>query len=110
MMPLSVGALVSGMLTLIATPPNLVVHAQLLRSGYEGFEFFSFAIFGLPILVLAMGYMVFVRRRLAGNETEAGRSTQYTSTSVGMGGGIRAARSGSAPARGAGFALGGQAS
>lgn len=78
MMPLSVGALVSGMLTLIATPPNLVVHAQLLRSGYEGFEFFSFAIFGLPILVLAMGYMVFVRRRLAGNEPrpDEARSTR----------------------------------
>lgn len=68
MMPLSVGALISGMMTLIATPPNLVVHGQLLRAGYEGFEFFSFAVFGVPILAVSIAYMVLSRRWLAGDE------------------------------------------
>jgi len=55
MMPLSVAALVSGMLTLVATAPNLVVNAELARHGMEGFRFFSFTPFGLPLLVLAVG-------------------------------------------------------
>ncbi len=65
MMPISVAALISGMITLIATAPNLVVHSQLVRAGYAGFNFFSFTPFGLPILMLAIGYMLFARRWLA---------------------------------------------
>jgi len=64
MMPLSVAALVSGMLTLVATAPNLVVNAELARHGMEGFRFFSFTPFGLPLLVLAIAYMVFARKML----------------------------------------------
>jgi di/tricarboxylate transporter len=33
MMPLSMAALISGMMTLVATAPNLVVHAELIRQG-----------------------------------------------------------------------------
>lgn len=64
LMPLSVAALVSGMMTLIATPPNLIVHGELVRSGYEGFHFFSFTVFGMPILLVAIGYMLVARRWL----------------------------------------------
>lgn len=71
MMPLSIAALISGMLTLIATPPNLIVHGQLLRAGYDGFGFFSFASFGVPILAVGVAYMVAVRKGLA--KDEAGR-------------------------------------
>ncbi len=65
MMPLSMAALISGMMTLVATAPNLVVNAELVRSGSPGFGFFSFTPFGLPILVLGIGYMLFARRWLA---------------------------------------------
>ena len=65
MMPLSMAALISGMMTLVATPPNLIVHSQLLRAGHEGFHFFSFTPFAIPILILAIGYMLFARRWLA---------------------------------------------
>ena len=41
MMPLSFAGLISGMMTLVATPPNLVVNSELLREGYHGFSFFS---------------------------------------------------------------------
>lgn len=64
MMPLSVAALISGMMTLIATAPNLVVDGELTRRGYEGFGFFSFTPFGLPLLGLAILYMLAVRRFL----------------------------------------------
>jgi di/tricarboxylate transporter len=62
MMPLSFAALISGMMTLVATAPNLVVNSELTRSGAEGFHFFSFTPFGLPILLLAIIYMLTVRR------------------------------------------------
>ena len=65
MMPISVAALISGMMTLVATAPNLVVNGELERHGLEGFRFFSFTPYGLPILVLGIIYMVFARRWLA---------------------------------------------
>jgi di/tricarboxylate transporter len=74
MMPLSVAALISGMTTLVATAPNLVVNSELERHGVEGFRFFSFTPFGLPILALGIIYMSFARRWLpAAKEPEAAR-------------------------------------
>jgi di/tricarboxylate transporter len=70
MMPLSVAALISGMLTLVATAPNLVVNAELARHGMAGFRFFSFTPFGLPVLVLGIIYMVFARKILASGEDD----------------------------------------
>lgn len=78
MMPLSVAALISGMTTLVATAPNLVVNSELQREGYAGFGFFSFTPFGLPILLLGIAYMLLVRPWLSGipageADTAAGR-------------------------------------
>jgi di/tricarboxylate transporter len=67
MMPLSVAALLSGKLTLIATAPNLMVNAELVRRGFEGFGFFGITPFGLPILVLGVTYMLLARRLLRGS-------------------------------------------
>ena len=78
MMPLSVAALISGMLSLIATAPNLVVHGELVRHGSEGFKFFSFTPFGLPVLIVGIIYMLFARRWLAAKtepSVRAGRPT-----------------------------------
>jgi di/tricarboxylate transporter len=65
MMPMSVAALISGMMTLVGTAPNLVVNSELVRGGADGFHFFSFTPFGAPILVLGIAYMLFARRWLA---------------------------------------------
>jgi di/tricarboxylate transporter len=65
MMPLSFAALISGMMTLVATAPNLVVNSELVRHGANGFSFFSFTPFGVPILVLGIVYMVIARRWLS---------------------------------------------
>lgn len=64
MMPLAFAGLISGMLTLVATPPNLVVHAELRRAGLDGFGFFAFTPIGLSILALGVGYMLLARRWL----------------------------------------------
>jgi di/tricarboxylate transporter len=73
MMPLSVAALISGMLTLVATAPNLVVNAELARNGIEGFGFFGITPFGLPVLLLGILYMLLARRLLAGDTAAPAR-------------------------------------
>jgi di/tricarboxylate transporter len=78
MMPLSFAALISGMLTLVATAPNLVVNAELMRQGAEGFSFFSFTPFGLPLLVLGILYMLVARRLLAGRPADVASSRRPT--------------------------------
>ena len=67
MMPLSFAGLISGMLTLVATPPNLVVNSELVRNGLQGFSFFSFTPIGLVVLAFGVGYMLLVRRWLGGH-------------------------------------------
>jgi len=68
MMPLSFAGLISGMMTLVATPPNLVVNSELLREGLEGFNFFSVTPIGLVVLVLGILYMLVMRFALKGEQ------------------------------------------
>jgi len=79
MMPLSVAALSSGMVTLVATAPNLVVNSELVRHGLTGFHFFSFTPVGLVVLLLSTAYMLVARRwlpdRSAGEPRQVGRPT-----------------------------------
>ena len=68
LIPLSYGALVSGMLTLIATTPNLVVAEELASAGLRPFSFFSFTPIGVAILLVGTAYMLLVGRRLLPGE------------------------------------------
>ena len=45
-----------GLFTLIATPPNLVIHEQLVSSGFEGLSFFSF--FPVGLICVTVGTIV----------------------------------------------------
>ena len=64
MMPLAFAALFSGMLTLIATPPNLMVNDALLVAGLQPFGFFDITPIGLLALALGMLYMWLIGSRL----------------------------------------------
>ncbi|MBW7900915.1 MAG: SLC13 family permease [Rhodocyclaceae bacterium] len=64
MMPLAFAGLISGMLTLVGTPPNMVVSSELARAGHAGFGFFDFTPAGLVVLALGVAYMAFARRWL----------------------------------------------
>lgn len=61
MMPLSFAGLISGMMTLVATPPNMVVNSELVREGIEGFGFFGVTPVGIIVLFLGVGYMFLIR-------------------------------------------------
>lgn len=47
LMPLAFASSMSGMMTLIGTPPNLVINDTLVKGGYEGLGFFTFLPVGL---------------------------------------------------------------
>ena len=47
LMPLAFASSMSGMMTLIGTPPNLVINEELISKGYEGLGFFTFLPVGL---------------------------------------------------------------
>ncbi|MBE7375488.1 SLC13 family permease [Pseudomonas lopnurensis] len=78
MMPLAFAGLISGMLTLVATPPNLVVASELRRAGLDGFAFFDFTPIGLAILLLGIGYMLLARRWLGGTDDHAALVPRHT--------------------------------
>ena len=80
MMPLSFAGLISGMMTLVATPPNLVVNSELLREGLHGFSFFSVTPIGLVVLLLGVVYMLAVRFMLRGGESDHARDGRKRST------------------------------
>jgi di/tricarboxylate transporter len=64
LIPLAFSANTGGLLTLTGTPPNIVVSGVLVDAGYEPFSYFEYALIGLPLLVSAVLYMVFIGRRL----------------------------------------------
>ncbi|CNJ97509.1 SLC13 family permease [Yersinia vastinensis] len=77
MMPLSFAGLISGMMTLVATPPNMVVNSELLREGIKGFGFFGVTPIGLIILLMGVGYMLVARRWLGGTPASSEKEQQW---------------------------------
>ena len=64
MLPLAFGSLLGGAMTLIGTPPNIIVSDALERSGLEPFNFFSYTPMGLVLLGVGVAYMAFIGRKL----------------------------------------------
>ena len=56
LMPLAFASSMGGMMTLIGTPPNLVIHQTLLDNGQEGFSFFGF--FPVGLICVTIGIVV----------------------------------------------------
>ena len=80
MMPLSFAGLISGMMTLVATPPNLVVNSELLREGLHVFGFVSVRPIGLVVLILGIVYMLAVRFMLKTDNGDSARDGRKRST------------------------------
>lgn len=80
MMPLSFAGLISGMMTLVATPPNLVINSELIREGLEGFSFFSVTPIGLVVLIFGILYMLVMRFLLKGDDGSQPRDSRKRST------------------------------
>ncbi len=64
LIPLAYAVCSGGMISLIGTPPNIIVSGALSNFGYQPFSFFEFAWIGVPITLLTIAYMYFAGRRL----------------------------------------------
>ena len=79
LMPLAFAGSLGGMLTLIGTPPNLVIDEVLTEGGYQPLAFFSF--FPVGIIVIAIGIIVlmplskiFLSKKQSGKKKKQGKS------------------------------------
>lgn len=54
LMPLAFASSMGGMLTLIGTPPNLVIQEALIDAGYEPLSFFSFTPIGIICIIVGI--------------------------------------------------------
>ncbi len=64
LLPLAVGALLGGMMTLIGTPPNILASDALRAYGFEPFQLFDFLPMGLILTVAGILFMILIGRRL----------------------------------------------
>jgi di/tricarboxylate transporter len=64
LIPLAYASLLGGALTLIGTPPNLVVSDILRDNGYRQFQFFDFTIIGTLLLLAGVAFMALFGKRL----------------------------------------------
>ena len=63
LMPLAIAANVGGTITMIGTPPNVIVTGALSAAGLPSFGFFEFALIGVPLSVIVLVYMLTIGRR-----------------------------------------------
>ena len=96
LMPLAFAGSMGGMLTLIGTPPNLIVRDALASAGYGELGFFSFTPIG--ILCIAVGIVVllpltkrFLRNRETAADTRSGKTLQQLASEYKLTQGLRRA-------------------
>lgn len=64
LIPLSYATIMGGMITLMGTSTNLVVHGLLIDSLGEGFSIFQLAVIGVPVTIAGIVYLVTIGYRL----------------------------------------------
>jgi di/tricarboxylate transporter len=64
LMPLAYSTLLGGLMTLIGTPPNLLISASLARFGYEPFKLFDFTPIGGAVMMIGVLFVALFGRFL----------------------------------------------
>ena len=64
LMPLAIAANVGGTITMIGTPPNVIVTGALSAAGLPTFGFFEFALIGVPLSIIVFVFTLLVGRHL----------------------------------------------
>jgi di/tricarboxylate transporter len=73
LIPLAYGGVLGGTLTLIGTPPNLIVSDMLVERGLPPLGFFEITRVGVPLLVAGIAFMATLGRRLLPTRLARGR-------------------------------------
>ena len=63
LMPLAIAANVGGTITMIGTPPNVIVTGALSAAGLPSFGFFEFALIGVPLSIIVLIYTLTIGRK-----------------------------------------------
>ena len=97
LMPLAFASSMGGMLTLIGTPPNLVIDAALREHGHEGLSFFSFLPVGAICLAVGITVMlplsrIFLKKKATGSKGNRGKTLDELVTEYRLAGDMTAYR------------------
>lgn len=76
LMPLAFASSMGGMLTLIGTPPNLVINEALIDAGYPGMSFFSFLPVGVVCIVVGILVLLPLSRRFLNKQDDRDEKRQ----------------------------------
>lgn len=64
LMPLAFAAGIGGIITMVGTPPNIIVSGTLTKFGEQPFGFFEFAWIGIPLTIATIAFMMLVGKHL----------------------------------------------
>jgi len=81
LMPLAYSTLLGGLMTMIGTPPNLLISESMVLGGYEPFALFDFTPLGGAVMVTGVVFVVIVGRFLLPN-TSAKRDKHVSQRSL----------------------------
>ena len=78
LMPLAFAAGIGGIITMVGTPPNIIVSGTLSKFGITPFGFFEFAWIGIPLTVATIVFMMLIGKHLLPKHeiTDAGEVEQ----------------------------------
>ncbi|HJV28322.1 MAG TPA: SLC13 family permease [Aromatoleum sp.] len=76
LIPLSYGAIVGGVVTLVGTSTNLVVNSFVVDAKLPPLEMFQFSLVGVPVALACIVVMTLCTRLLPANEPESRKSRQ----------------------------------
>jgi len=83
LMPLAFGSILGGTMTLIGTPPNLIISGfRAARSDMSAFGMFDFSMVGLPLTVAGIAFIALAGWRLVPERKQAGTAGFETSTYI----------------------------
>ena len=64
LMPLAFAAGIGGIITMVGTPPNIIVSGTLTKFGEQPFGFFEFAWIGIPLTIATIAFMMLIGKHL----------------------------------------------
>ena len=64
LMPLAFAAGIGGIITMVGTPPNIIVSGTLAKFGEKPFGFFEFAWIGIPLTIATIIFMMLIGKHL----------------------------------------------
>lgn len=95
LMPLAFASSMGGMLTLIGTPPNLVIDGTLREHGHEGLGFFSLFPYGLVCIAVGVLVMlplsnIFLKKKQKNNDNNNSKSLDQLAQEYNLANNMRA--------------------